>query len=55
MTKRESTPAESFAETGPGAVTLLGIQFLSLPLLLAGLAWRGLEKLLRTKRSGSAG
>ncbi|HYO15944.1 MAG TPA: hypothetical protein VE685_22315 [Thermoanaerobaculia bacterium] len=55
MTTRESKPAEHFAETGTGAVTLLALQFLSLPLLLAGLAWMGLKKLFRTKRSGSAG
>jgi hypothetical protein len=55
MTKPESKPAEHFAETGPGAMTLLAIQFLSLPLLLAGLAWMGLKKLSRTNRPESAG
>lgn len=54
MTKRESKPAEHFAETGSGAVTLLGVQFLSLPLLLGGLAWMGLKKLFKTKRPASA-
>lgn len=55
MTTRESKPAEHFAETGPGAMTLLGIQFLSLPLLLGGLVLIGLKKLFRTKRPASAG
>ena len=42
-----STPAEPFAATAIGAVVLLSIQFLSLPLLVGGLAVIGLARLAK--------
>ncbi len=38
-----------FAETAVGAVVLLSIQFLSLPLLVGGLALIGIAKLVARK------
>lgn len=45
MTDRESLPAEHFAETATGTIVLLSLQFLSLPLLVVGLALIGIAKL----------
>lgn len=42
---RESKPAEYFAETAIGAVVLLSIQFLSIHILVGGLALLGVAKL----------
>ena len=50
----QSRPDGYFAETAVGAVVLLAIQFLSLPVLVGGLALIGIAKLcfrLRTSRS----
>ena len=44
-------PAEHFAETAVGAVVLLSLQFLSLPLLAGGLALIGLGKLFSRYRA----
>lgn len=52
--RRPSQPAPYFAETAVGAVVLLAIQFLSVPILVGGLALIGLAKLasrLRTARA----
>jgi hypothetical protein len=46
MTRQESKPAEYLAETAVGAVALFSIQFLSLPILIGGLALIGLAKLV---------
>ena len=46
MTQQESKPAEYFAETAVGAVVLLALQFLSLPILVGGLALIGITKLV---------
>jgi hypothetical protein len=42
---RESRPAGYFAETAIGAVVLIALQFLSLPILAGGLALIGIAKL----------
>ena len=42
-------PKDYFAETAVGAVVLLSIQFLSLPLLVGGLAVIGIAKLVARK------
>jgi hypothetical protein len=44
-----------FAETAAGAVVLLSIQFLSLPLLIGGLSLIGLAKLVSRWRTRKAG
>jgi hypothetical protein len=44
-----------FAETAVGAVVLLSIQFLSLPLLVGGLALIGTVKLVSRLRASNAG
>jgi hypothetical protein len=44
--KQPRQPAGDFAETAVGAVVLLSIQFLSLPLLIGGLALIGPVKLV---------
>ena len=44
-----------FAETAIGAVVLLSIQFLSLPVLVGGLAVIGAVKLFSRFRKSSAG
>ncbi len=52
---RESQPPRYFAETAIGAVVLVAIQFLSLPVLVGGLALIGIAKLvssIRTARTG---
>lgn len=52
---QEPKPAKYFAETAIGAVVLVAIQFLSLPVLVGGLALIGIVKLvssLRTARTG---
>jgi len=54
MTPQESKPAGYFAETAIGAVVLLSIQFLSLPLLIGGLALIGLAKLVSRWRTNAA-
>ena len=46
----QSRPAGYFAETAVGAVVLLSIQFLSLPLLLGGLALIGIVKLFSKRK-----
>ncbi len=53
MTKQEAKPAEYFAETAIGAVVLLSIQFLSLPILIGGLALIGIAKLVSRLRTRS--
>ena len=44
-----------FAETAIGAVVLLSLQFLSLPILVGGLALIGAVKLVSRWRKASAG
>ena len=52
---RESKPAEYFAETAIGAVLLLSIQFLSIHILVGGLALIGVARLFSWwKRRGRA-
>lgn len=51
---RDSKPADYFAETAVGAVVLLAIQFLSLPILVGGLALIGVAKLVSRLRTASA-
>ena len=46
MSPQGSKPAEYFAETAIGAVVLLAIQFLSLPVLVGGLLLIGIAKLV---------
>ena len=46
--------APYFAETAVGAVVLLAIQFLSLPILLGGLALIGLARLVSKWRTARA-
>lgn len=45
---KTSTKPSYFAETAVGAVLLLALQFLSLPILVGGLALIGLAKLVST-------
>ncbi len=52
---RESQPAKYFAETAIGAVVLVAIQFLSLPVLAAGLALIGTAKLVSSLRAAKTG
>jgi len=47
--------APYFAETAVGAVILLSIQFLSLPMLIGGLALLGIVRLVRKARAAKAG
>ena len=49
----ERTPY--FAETAVGAVTLVAIQFLSLPVLIGGLALLGIAQLVRRARRAKTG
>jgi hypothetical protein len=49
---QESKPAY-FAETAVGAVVLLALQFLSLPILVGGLALVGTTKLVSALRTAS--
>ena len=51
MTQPESKPAGYFAETAVGAVVLLSLQFLSLPLLVVGLALIGIWKIFSSLRT----
>lgn len=51
MIKPESKPAEYFAETAVGAVVLLSLQFLSLPILVGGLALIGAWKIVSSLRT----
>jgi hypothetical protein len=51
MTQQESKPAEYFAETAVGAVVLLSLQFLSLPLLVIGLGLIGIWKIFSSLRT----
>jgi hypothetical protein len=51
MSTQESKPAGYFAETAIGAVVLLAIQFLSLPLLVGGLTLIGIAKLVSASRA----
>jgi hypothetical protein len=53
--KRPSQRSYYFAETAIGAVVLVSIQFLSLPILLGGLALIGAAKLVSRLRTTSAG
>jgi hypothetical protein len=55
MRGRPSRPAGYFAETAIGAVVLISIQSLSLPLLAGGLALIGIVKLFSSLRTNSAG
>jgi len=48
---QKSKPAEYFAETAIGAVVLVAIQLLSLPVLVGGLALIGIAKLVSSSRS----
>ena len=48
---RESKPDRYFAETAIGAVVLLAIQFLSIPVLVGGLALIGIVKLVSSLRT----
>jgi hypothetical protein len=47
---QRSQPAGYFAETAIGAVVLVAFQFLSLPVLVGGLALIGMLKLLSRSR-----
>ena len=47
-------PAKYFAETAIGAVVLVAIQFLSLPVLVGGLALIGIVKLVSVFRARRA-
>lgn len=49
-----SKERDYFAETAAGAVVLLSIQFLSLPLLVGGLAVIGMVKLVSRLRARNA-
>ncbi|HKI05496.1 MAG TPA: hypothetical protein VKK31_26175 [Thermoanaerobaculia bacterium] len=49
----QSRPAGYFAETAVGAVVLVSIQFLSLPLLVGGLALIGIVKFFSRLRTPS--
>ena len=49
--KRESKPDRYFAETAIGAVVLVAIQFLSIPVLVGGLALIGIAKLVSSFRA----
>ena len=51
MTLPDSRPAKYFAETAVGAVVLLSLQFLSLPILVGGLALIGVWKIVSSFRS----
>ncbi|HEX3554352.1 MAG TPA: hypothetical protein VIA62_14090 [Thermoanaerobaculia bacterium] len=51
--RQPSGPTDYFAETAIGAVVLLSIQFLSLPVLVGGLALIGITKLFLRLRTGS--
>ncbi len=55
MTTRETKPAEPFAATAIGAVVLVAIQFLSLPILVGGLALIGVAKLVSSRRAPKTG
>lgn len=48
---RESQPPKYFAETAIGAVVLVAIQFLSVPVLVGGLALIGIVKLVSSLRA----
>jgi cell division septation protein DedD len=51
---QEAKPAKYFAETAIGAVVLVAIQFLSLPVLVGGLALIGIAKLVSSLRAAKA-
>jgi hypothetical protein len=53
MTQTESKPAKYFAETAVGAVVLLSLQFLSLPILVGGLVLIGVWKIFSSFRTAS--
>lgn len=53
MEGMERTPY--FAETAVGAVTLVAFQFLSLPVLIGGLALLGIVQLARRSRRAKTG
>jgi hypothetical protein len=44
-----------FAETAVGAVTLVAVQFLSLPILIGGLALLGIVRLALRSRAAKTG
>lgn len=48
-----SEPRTYFAETAAGAVVLVAVQLLSLPILVGGLALVGLVKLLAARNTAS--
>lgn len=52
---QESKPVRYFAETAVGAVVLLAIQFLSLPILAGGLALIGIAKLVSSLHAARTG
>lgn len=49
--RQPSRPDGYFAETAVGAVVLVAIQFLSLPVLIGGLALIGILKVLSRSRT----
>lgn len=51
MSTGKPRPTGYFAETAVGAVVLLSLQFLSLPLLAGGLALIGIAKLVSASRA----
>lgn len=51
MTQPDSKPTPYFAETAVGAVVLLALQFLSLPILVGGLALIGVWKIVSSFRT----
>ncbi|HKV10809.1 MAG TPA: hypothetical protein VJ725_21890 [Thermoanaerobaculia bacterium] len=53
MTQPDSKPTPYFAETAVGAVVLLSFQFLSLPILVGGLALIGVWKIFSSLRTAS--
>lgn len=53
MTQPEPKPAKYFAETAVGAVALLSLQFLSLPILVGGLALIGMWKIVSSLRTAA--
>ena len=55
MTRGGPGPPTYFAETAIGAVVLIALQFLSLPILVGGLALIGLAKLISSSRSVHTG
>jgi hypothetical protein len=53
--KRRARRSDYFAETAIGAVVLVSIQFLSIPILVGGLALIGAAKLVSSLRTAKTG